>query len=111
MDIVQKHNNCTNVPSSQTFRSYSKFLLYKLTYNRLLNLSRLKHIGTDHAENTIIDSFSIVARGLVAVANCLFRRRYLVKGLHSKILFSLHSSCEHMLIIFQRVSLYVGLLD
>jgi hypothetical protein len=22
MDIVQKHNGCTNVPSSQTFRSY-----------------------------------------------------------------------------------------
>jgi hypothetical protein len=23
MDIIQKHNICTNVPSSQTFKSYS----------------------------------------------------------------------------------------
>jgi hypothetical protein len=30
MDNVQKHNSCTNVPSSQTFRSYLPWLINHL---------------------------------------------------------------------------------
>jgi hypothetical protein len=36
MDIVQRHNSCTNVPSSQTFRSYFieyYFLGYNAVYS------------------------------------------------------------------------------
>jgi hypothetical protein len=41
MDNVQKHNICTNVPSSQAFRSYSSCILHVLAQldppNNLLN--------------------------------------------------------------------------
>jgi hypothetical protein len=40
MDIVQRHNSCTNVPSSQTFRSYSFAQLSNWTKGSLLRLER-----------------------------------------------------------------------
>jgi hypothetical protein len=41
MDNAQKHNICTNVPSSQAFTSYV-----------LLRLTNLKHLESVLAENT-----------------------------------------------------------
>jgi hypothetical protein len=32
LDNVQKHNICTNVPSSQTFRSYSEYCIIAQEY-------------------------------------------------------------------------------
>jgi hypothetical protein len=54
---------------------------------------------TNRVENTVSNSSSIVARGLVAVGTCLFRGRYLVTGLHPTILSS-HLSRFFLMVSF-----------
>jgi hypothetical protein len=48
MDNVQKHNICTNVPSSQTFRSYSSTSVSKanLPYNLRQNDANSENLLT-----------------------------------------------------------------
>jgi hypothetical protein len=57
-----------------------------LTTDWLLNLSRLLHLSMECVENTVSNSFSIVACELIALETCLFCGCYLVMGLHAALL-------------------------